>query len=1041
MSFLIAMAIRQPRLVLSLVAVVLVAGIYAFLNQPVDAYPDISPQMVQVITPYPGRAPEEVERQVTIPLEFAMGQVPRVEMIRSRTIFGLSKLEILFEEGVETYWARQRVQEKLAGVTLPSVALPELGPLATAYGEVFRYELLSDGVADLMELRTLNDWVVIPRLMRSPGVAEVSNFGGHARQFGVILDPYRLKKFGVTLHEVVDALQSNNSNAGGSVIPRGSMSFVIRGRGSLQNTADIAAIFVKSFGGTPIRIRDVATVELEHRTPTGIFSKDSKREGVEGIILMRRGENPSIVIDNLKKAIKEINETRLPEGVKVSGFYDRTFLVDSTMGTVKHSVLIGIALVVLVLLVFQGSPSMAGMVAATIPFSLLFALFLMYLAGIPIGLLSIGAIDFGIIVDGAVIMADHVAYRLGRLGKSPSKDAICSEVAKAASEVQHPVFFSMLMIIGAYLPILTLTRIEGLLFRPMAITIAFALIGALLFSLFVVPVLCTLLLRRGFQEWENPLLRLFRPVYGQMLRWLLQMRWLVMIVLVVVSGFVTWTVVPTLGIEFLPYMDEGVIWVRANFPEGTSIEQNATYGELIRKLVLQYEDVNFISLQAGRSDSGLDPFPPSRMEIMIGPRKREEWTQYTTKQELIDALGKELREEFPTTRFSFTQPIIDSVTEDTNGTSADLAVQFTGLDSEVLRDLGRQTVDIIRSIPGATDVAIEQEGPQPQLVVEPDRALCARYNVRIENVNELINTALGGEPVGELFEGERRFEIVVKYDREYMKSPQAVARLPVYTTTGVPIPLGQVATIRLVDGQTLIARENGKRRITVRCDISGRDQGSFVDEAQRVFKEKLKVPDRYEVSWLGMFQNLQRARDHFMIVLPVTVVLIYILLVTTLGTHKSALVVMLSVPFAFIGGAVALSIREMHLNVSAGVGFTALFGIAIMNGVLVVERITARRAAGMPLEDSVITGSQELLRAVLMASLVAMLGLLPASLATGLGSDVQRPLATVIIWGLFSSTALTLFIVPVFYCILKPKVPVHHAGDHAHELSGDPLVP
>lgn len=505
-----------------------------------------------------------------------------------------------------------------------------------------------------------------------------------------------------------------------------------------------------------------------------------------------------------------------------------------------------------------------------------------------------------------------------------------------------------------------------------------------------------------------------------------------MIVLCVVSGAVVWQVVPKLGIEFLPYMDEGVIWVRANFPEGTSIEQNATYGELIRKLVLKYRDVNFISLQCGRSDSGLDPFPPSRMEIMIGPRKREEWTQYTTKQELIDALGEELRAEFPTTRFSFTQPIIDSVTEDTNGTSADLAVQFTGNDSEVLRDLGRQAVDIIRNVPGATDVAIEQEGPQPQLIVEPKRDLCARYDVRIEDVNELINTALGGEPVGELFEGERRFEIVVKYDREYMKSPQAVARLPVYTHTGVPIPLGQVANIRLVDGQTLIARENGKRRLTVRCDISGRDQGSFVDEAQAVFKQKMKVPERYEVSWLGMFQNLQRARDHFMVVLPVTVSLIYILLVVTLGGHKPALVVMLTVPFAFIGGAVALSVREMHLNVSAGVGFTALFGIAIMNGVLVVERITARRAAGDTMEDAVIVGAQELLRAVLMASLVAMLGLLPASLATGLGSDVQRPLATVIIWGLFSSTILTLFIVPVFYCILKPKVAHNPDAGHGH---------
>jgi cobalt-zinc-cadmium resistance protein CzcA len=1036
---LINAAVRRPWTVLALTCVVSGLGVWSFLNQQVDAYPDISAQVVQVITPYPGRAPEEVERQVTIPLELTMGSVPRVEVIRSRTIFGLSVVQMVFDEGVESYWARQRVQEKLSSVVLPTGATPELGPLATAYGEVYRYELKSDDEPDLMELRTLNDWVVVPRLLRSPGVAEVSNFGGREKQFAVTLDPIKLQNYGLTLHDVVAAIETNNANAGGSVLARGSMSFVIRGRGSLQNADDIGAIFIKSIGGTPIDVRDVGTVELDYKVPTGIYSKDSLPQSVEGIVLMRRGENPSEVLEHVKQAVEEINATRLPKGVQVVGFYDRTQLVNSTMGTVEHSVGIGIALVVLVLLVFLGSPSMAFIVAVTIPFSLLFALVLMYGARIPIGLLSIGAIDFGIIVDGAVIMADHIAHRLSKFGKPSSEEALRRTVVAAALEVQQPVFFSMLMIIGAYLPILTLTRIEGLLFRPMALTIAFALIGALLFALFVVPVLVTLLFRHGYQEWENPVLSWARPHYGAIVRRLVRIRLLVVVVVIATVSAVAVQVVPKLGMEFLPYMDEGVVWVRANFPEGTSLEQNAKFSERIRELALDFRDVQFISVQSGRSDSGLDPFPASRMEIMIGPRPRDEWVEFTTKQELVAKLGERLREEFPTTRFNFTQPIIDSVTEDTNGTSANLAVEFSGNDSDVLRDLGRKTIKVLREIPGGVDVNIEQEGPQPQLIIEPDRALCARYNVRIEDVTNLINTALGGQPVGLLYEGERRFDIVVKYGREYMNSPQAVGRLPVYTADGVPIPLSQVANISLVDGQTLIARDSGRRRLTVRCDIVGRDQGSFVAEAQAAFAKKIAVPEGYNVRWLGMFENLQRAQAHFMIVLPITVALIYSLLVVTFGSHKASLAVLLSVPLAFMGGIVALYVRDMHLNVSAGVGFTALFGIAIMNGVLVVERITALRRAGQGLEDAIVHGSQELLRPIAMASLVAMLGLLPASLATGLGSDVQRPLATVIVWGLFSSSTLTLFVVPVFYRVLNPRITTPRVADEGVDLP--PIIP
>jgi cobalt-zinc-cadmium resistance protein CzcA len=1053
---LIRLALHHPWIVLASTVTIVVLGIYSYQNEKIDAYPDISGQMVQILTTFPGRAPEEVEQQVTIPIEFTMGNVPRVNTIRSRTIFGLSVVQLSFEEGVDGYWARQRVLERLAALQLPSGATAELGPLATAYGEVYRYELRTNGNQDLMELRTINDWVVFPNLIRTPGVADVANFGGLLKQYTVLLEPGQLEHFGLTLNDVVTAIKANNANAGGSVISRGSMSLVIRGRGALKTEDDIREVFINSVGGTPIYVRDVGTVALDSMQPSGIFSKAERpkdgeesqatpiagRESVEGIVLMRKGENPSDVLERVKATVDELNKNVLPSGVKIVPFYDREMLISSTLHTVTHSVVTGILLVVLVLLVFLGSLRMASIVALTIPFSLLFALVLMYTSEIPIGLLSIGAIDFGIIVDGAVIMADHIAERLHHAcqhQKPGEKLHVRAIVQAAAMEVQRPVFFAIAMIIGAYLPLLTLTRIEGLLFRPMALTLVFALLGALIFALLVVPVLCVILFPRGYVEFENPLLTAFRRLYGGVLYWLLQARWMVLALMVALLARIFLYVVPNLGIEFLPYMDEGVIWVRANFPEGTSLQQNNVYGLRMQEVIRQFADINFVTVQSGRSDANTDPFPPSRMEMMIGPKPREEWVEFRTKRELIDAIGSRLRGEFPTTRFNFTQPIIDSVTEDTNGTSANLAVEFSGRDSDKLLELARKTVDLVRRVPGSVDVNIEQEGPQPQLVIQPDRALCSRYDVSVEDLAKLINTAVGGEPIGVLYEGERRFDIVCKFSREYLTSPQAVERLPVPNPKGIPIQLSQVANISVRDGQTLIARDSGRRRLTVRTDIVGRDQGSFVAEAQRMFAKEIQpeCPEDIRVRWIGMFENLERARKHFAVVMPVTVALIYVLLVVTFRTQAASLLVLLSVPFAFVGGAMALHFRHMNFNVSTGVGFAALFGVSIMNGVLMVRWITELRLKGLSVEEAIIEGALNRLRPILMASMVAILGLLPASIATGLGSDVQRPMATVIVWGLFSSTILTLFVVPVLYRIVSPGLPKAEEPDDAPPLDAE----
>lgn len=912
---LIRASLRHRLIAIGLALAVMAVGAWTFTQQRIDAYPDISAQVVTVITTFPGRAPEEVERQVTVPIELGMGSVPRLAIIRSRTIFGLSVVQLIFEEGVENYFARMRVEERLRGIKLPVGVQPKLGPLATAYGEIYRYELVTDSAQSLMELRTQNDWVVAPRLRRTPGVADVINFGGQAKQFTLKIEPFQLERFGLTFDDVIRAIETNNANAGGSVLRRGEMSFVIRGRGAFQTTEDIASTVINTTGGTPIHVRDVAAVELDSMLPTGMFSKDDEEEGVEGIVMLRRGENPSQTLTRLKAEVAELNANALPAGMRIAPFYDRTFLIDSTLHTVSHSIALGITLVVLVLLIMLGSPAVALLVVLTIPFSLLFALVLMYLTGIPIGLLSIGAIDFGILVDGSVIMVENIAHRLSARRRDVS---VGVAVETAALQVQRPIFFSMLIIIAAYVPLLTLTSIEGLLFRPMALTIAFALVGAVLFSLVVIPPLAALLFRRGFTDWDNPVMHWVRDGYGALVRRLLRARWAVVAVLIVTVVGVCWFVVPRLGTEFLPYLDEGVIWVRANFPEGTSLQQTAEFGKRLRSIAGDFADIDFVVAQAGRNDSGTDPFPPSRLEMMIGPKPRDQWVS-RSKQELVAQIAARFREEFPTTRFNFTQPIIDSVTEDTNGTSANLAVEFSGPDLDVLLPLARKTQLVLKQVPGAQDVNIEQEGPQPQLLIEPDRALCASYDVQIDDVNQLINTALGGQPIGTLYEGERSFDIVARFDRDLITSREAIERLPVYANNGVPIPLSQVARFQLVDGQTIIARDSGRRRLTVRCDIAGRDQGSFVNDAQAHFAREVQVPEAVRVRWLGMFENLARAQRHFLLMIPVAVGLVFALLVTTFGNLRETLIVLVAVPFAFVGGAVgALPARHALERVECG---------------------------------------------------------------------------------------------------------------------------
>lgn len=1013
-------SLNQKWLVLLVTALVGGLGIYSFTKMNIDAYPDISGVQVQIVTSFNGRAAEEVEKQVTIPLERIMSGVPKIEVIRSRTIFGLSLVQVSFMPEVNDYWAREVVYQKLSEANLPPDADASIASLSTAYGEIFRYELISDdkNISE-MDLRTMNDWVVIPRLQRAKGVAEVTNFGGKGKIYTVRVDKEKLLKYRVTLDDVIRAIKDNNNSGGGSLLDRGSDSLVIRGLGRIENHEDIAFILVKNSSGTPVFIKDVGFVEIDHVPQTGIFSKDDQAAGVEGIVRMRRGENPSVVLENVEEAVGIINSTLLPKGVKIAPFYNRTELVNETLHTVAHNTLLGIGLVVVTLLIFLGDVRVALIVAASIPLSLLFALSLMHLTNIPISLLSVGAIDFGIIVDGAVIVSENIVRHLHERKKGTS---VRDSILEATLQVQKPMFFSMLIVILAYLPLLSLRYIEGLLFKPMAITLCYAFLGALILALYFVPAISLIFFGNGKPPVEVQYFDRLTEWYKQFLKTCLKHAKAITISAFGMMLLVFILILPRLGTEFLPYMDEGVFWLRANFPEGISLKENAYYSGQIRKIVREVKEVSFVTSQTGRNDAGTDPFPTNRTEFMVGLRPRAEWKSFKTKMEIESYLHARLKKEFPTIRLNLTQPIIDSVTEDANGTSADLAVEIIGPDLAVLRSLATQAKDLLKTIPGNMNVNLEQEGPQPQLHITIDRQKLASYQLSGRHVNGVINSAIGGQPVSEMYEGERRFDIVTKFEKDQVDTPRKIGLVPIFNDVGEAMPLAQLSKIRIVDGETLIARSNNQRRMTVRTDIRGVAQGSFADEAQTLFAKKMKLPEGYRIEWKGMFENLDRAEKHFAILIPMTVLMIFGILIWTYKQVGPSLVVIIAIPASLIGSLIALFFRDMHLSVSAAVGFTSLFGVASMHGVVMVSYLEQYwREQKEGLLDSIIHAASLRFRPVVMTAVVAFLGLLPASLATGIGSDIQRPIATVIVWGLVTSATITLFVLPGLYYLMEER--------------------
>jgi cobalt-zinc-cadmium resistance protein CzcA len=1015
-----SVVVERPMIAVIVGLAIAIAGAWSFWDLPHVLYPDISPTEVLIISTYPGRSPQDIERQVTIPLELAMGGVPYIRTVRSRTIFGLSVVDLTFEPGTDKYFARQLVEEGLAATDLPAGVKPQLGPLATSSGEIYRYELVSDGTRDLVELRTLNDWVVIPRLKKAAGVAEVVNFGGYVKQYTLNFDAQRLERFGFTLDDVIRSVRENNATAGGGVLRRGDMAFVIQGRGLLTSESEIESTVINTVGGIPVHVHDVASVQVDAKVPTGWFGKDETSQSVEGIVLLSKGEKPSLALHDIDSEVANLNENILPSGVRVVPFYNRQALVHSSLMTVGHNVRTGIGLVLLTLLALVGNPRAAVLGGLAIPFSLLAAAPLLRLAGIPVSLLSMGAIDIGILAASALVVGEYIGSRLSISGHGPPELNARPTIMDAAAEIQRPVLLCLATLACTYLPLITLRDIEGRLFRPVALTIIFTLAGAALFALLIVPALLSFWVRRDFTVVENPVMRLLRPVYAACLRVLLFFRWPVLGATLAGSAAVIWFVMPRLDFDFLPELGEGVIWVRADFPEGMSIDQTAEFADSLRSIARGLPDLAFVTSQVGRNDTGTDAFPPSRVEMMIGLQPGAGWIT-TARQDLVGDLEARLRNEFPTVRFSFTQPMIDGVTEDTNGTSADLAVEISGPDLRVLHDLGRKTAEVLAQVPGAVDVNLDQEGPQPQLLIRPDRGRCAQYGVKIDDVNQLINTALGGEPIATFYEGEQRFDIVARFDVASSRSLEAIGNLPVYTDRGISLPLSQVADFSLTDGPTVIARSDGHRCVAVRGDIAGPARARFVADAQRRFAEAVEVPQGYSVRWIGMFENLERVNQHILISFPATILFMFVLLLATFGTWRDAFLALLTLPFPLICGALALYAQQMTVTVSSGIVVRALCGVFLLDVVLLIKTLGDCDHGEHGPNGAIVDGALRRFRPTLITTSVAVLAALPAAVSHGLGSDAQGPQARVIIWGLLMSLPLKLFVVPVLYRIVAAK--------------------
>lgn len=1012
----VGFALHQPFFVVLMTILFIAGGWAAFHNLPIEAFPDVSDIQVNVITLYPGRAPEEVEKQVTMPIETVLNGLPHMVRMFSHTQFGLSFIMLTFDDLTTDNIARQQALERLATADLPQGIQPQLAPLSTAIGEIYRYTINGEGYST-RELRTLEDWVVERSLRGVPGVADVVPYGGLVKTYEVNPNLARMRYYGLSLQTLFTALGRGNANVGGSKVTQGSQQYLIRGVGLLRGPEDIKKIVLGAHDGAPIFVRDVAEVTLGHVPVEGIMGQDDKDDIVSGIVVMRKGENPSEVLSALEARIQLLNSSILPKGVKLVSYYDRTWLINTTLHTVFKNLAEGAMLVTFVLLLFLGNLRAAAIVALMIPLSLLATFIGLSWRGIPANLLSLGAMDFGIIVDGAVIVVENVFRRLGELKQPADKRTFAAAIERATVEVGRPTFFSMLIIIAAHIPIFTLQRHEGRIFAPMAWTVTSALIGSLLFSLTLVPLLCLFLLRKNIPHGENALVLFIKRPYVASLRWALQHP--LIVILTAVAGFaISVALGSKLGTEFLPELNEGTIWVNANMPPGISVDQARVYCRRMREILRRTPEVRSVISKAGRPEDGTDPKPINMAEIFVDLRPPSEWKRGLSKEQIIEQMDHNLAA-IPGIEISFSQPIRDNVLESISQIDGQVVLKVFGDDSAKLREKAGELLTAIADVPGVQTAAIDRAGEVPQAIIDIDRERAARYGLNIGDVEDLIEIGLAGKGATELWEGEKHFSLVVRLP-EAERSLANLKKLLVDTPDGLHIPLEQVADFREFGGSMNISRENGTRLSAISVFIKGRDMGSVVaDMQQRV--SHVSLPQGYFLTWSGEFENQQRAMHRLAIIVPISTFLIFVLLFDAFKSVKSALLILINVPLGLIGGILALLLTGIPLSVSAAIGFIALFGQAVLNGVVMVSYFNQLQDEGLAPYEAVLQGASTRLRTVVMTALLAMLGLLPMALSHGIGSETQRPLAIVIIGGLVSATFLTLMVLPTLYLVIERR--------------------
>ena len=995
--------------------VVVAAGIYAMLQIPIDAFPDLTNNQVVVLTECPGMAPTEVEQLVTFPIETSLMGLPQTEGIRSISKLGLSMVTLVFDDSVNTYFARQIVNERLQEVRsrIPAGLEPTLGPVATAFGEVYQYTVSGKGYS-AMDLKTIHEWQIKNQLRTVPGVNEINTWGGETRQYHIIADPMRLQQYGLTLRDVYDRVRENNANFGGGFIEHSSEQYTVRGLGRTSDITDLEQIVLVAREGTAVTLRDVAQIEVRPMPRQGAVTRDGKGETVSGMVIMLKGENGKRVIERVKQRLREIN---LPPGVEINSFYDQSEVIDRTIGTVRKNLLEGGALVIAVLLLFLGNIKAAVIVASVIPLSMLIGFIGMRAFGVSANLMSLGAIDFGMIVDGAVVMMENSVRRVHHDQNRPGFDATES-VRSAAYEVARPIVFAVAIIIAVYVPIVFLEGLEGRMFRPMAITVCSALLGSLVFALTVAPAAASIAFRRGAREHRDTWFQAIRVRYVATLQLLLRHR-ITTVAVAVVLVAVSLASVAMIGSEFMPRLDEGSILVQTIKLPGISLTESVQMGNRVEQVIQSFPEVRGVVSKVGRPDLATEAMGIYEADVYVLLKPREEW-RAENKEELIEQMAEALQK-VPGAAYNFTQPMAMRLDEVVSGIKGDIALKIFGEDPRILERKAEEALRIISAIPGAADEQMQIVSGVAELRVEVDRRALARYGLNVSDVREVVEAAIGGLPVSEMIEGQRRFAILVRLPDQYRRAPESLGDVLLSAPGGERVPLRQVADVRTARGPEVVSREDGQRRIVVQCNVRGRDLGSFAAEAQQRIAASLDLPPGYSTDWGGQFENQQRAMRRLSLVLPATVLIIFGLLFATFNSVPQAMLILLNVPFALVGGIAALWIRGLNLNLSASVGFIALFGVAVLNGIVMVSYINRLRQEGRPMNEAIMEGAGVRLRPVLMTALVASLGFVPMAIATSAGAEVQRPLATVVIGGLITSTILTLLVLPVVYSWFSPK--------------------